>query len=644
MPKKEIMDGQESAVKRGRLSVRNIGGIDETEVEFSPGVTVLEGHNATNRTSLLQSIMAIGGSDRVSIKGDADSAEVSLNLGGEEYQRTLTREDGQVVGQGNSPVEDPELATLFAFLLESNEARQAVARGDDLREIIMRPIDTATLKQEIREDERRKREIDNRLNELDDLAEELPELRQRRTSVIEKIEATETELSNIEAQIDAAAGSIEADKENQSAVEKKLSELRELRSELDDIRYDVETERESLDKLREEREELIEERETLPEASDDVETLDRELSEIRERRDQLESKLGELDSVIQFNSEMLTDSKSGIQQALETDKGNPTDKLLQDSKVTCWTCGSAVDQESIESTLSLLADLREQTAAERDEVVEEIDQLEERRNNIEQRKERRTEIERRLDRIEDEIDSVKTAIDNLEDRREELESEIESTETEVERLREATQSEVIDLHEEADQLERKLGRLSEERDSLDEEISSIESSLEEREELTAERETLSDRLVERRTRIEQVQNEAIETFNDRMDTVLDLLEYDNIGRVWIERIENGNSKATFDLHIVRDSTSGAAYEDSVEHLSESEREVIGLVFALAGYLVHDVHEVCPFILLDSLEAIDADRIARLVDYFADYGRFLVVALLPGDAAALDDSYERVTDI
>jgi len=46
-------------------------------------------------------------------------------------------------------------------------------------------------------------------------------------------------------------------------------------------------------------------------------------------------------------------------------------------------------------------------------------------------------------------------------------------------------------------------------------------------------------------------------------------------------------------------------------------------------------------VLDSLEAIDADRIAALVDYFADYAPFLVVALLPEDAQALDDDYERV---
>jgi hypothetical protein len=52
----------------------------------------------------------------------------------------------------------------------------------------------------------------------------------------------------------------------------------------------------------------------------------------------------------------------------------------------------------------------------------------------------------------------------------------------------------------------------------------------------------------------------------------------------------------------------------------------------------------PFILLDSLEAIDSDRIAALVEYFADYADFLVVALLPEDARALDDDFTRVTTI
>jgi hypothetical protein len=136
-----------------------------------------------------------------------------------------------------------------------------------------------------------------------------------------------------------------------------------------------------------------------------------------------------------------------------------------------------------------------------------------------------------------------------------------------------------------------------------------------------------------------------------MDTILGLLHYDNIDRIWIERVERevreGRRKVTrnaFELHVVRSTASGTVYEDTVSNLSESEREVTGLVFALAGYLAHEVHESVPFILLDSLEAIDSERIATLVDYFAEFADYLLVALLPEDASALPAEYERLTEI
>jgi hypothetical protein len=48
-------------------------------------------------------------------------------------------------------------------------------------------------------------------------------------------------------------------------------------------------------------------------------------------------------------------------------------------------------------------------------------------------------------------------------------------------------------------------------------------------------------------------------------------------------------------------------------------------------------------LLDSLEAIDSNRIARLIEYFQNYAPCVVVVLLPEDARALDD-YRRVAEI
>jgi hypothetical protein len=136
-----------------------------------------------------------------------------------------------------------------------------------------------------------------------------------------------------------------------------------------------------------------------------------------------------------------------------------------------------------------------------------------------------------------------------------------------------------------------------------------------------------------------------------MDAVLDLLAFENLERIWIERTERqvreGRTKTTetrFDLHVVRSTGSGAVYEDTVEHLSESEREVTGLVFALAGYLAHDLHEEVPFMLLDSLEALDADRIDGLVTYFRDYAEYLIVALLEDDADTVETEHRRITDI
>lgn len=162
---------------------------------------------------------------------------------------------------------------------------------------------------------------------------------------------------------------------------------------------------------------------------------------------------------------------------------------------------------------------------------------------------------------------------------------------------------------------------------------------------------MDDGIEELRSRIERLEDQAVEEFNNQMDRILDLLEFDNIDRVWIERheteIRDGRQKVTkptFAFHVVRTAESGSVYEDTVDHLSESEREVVGLVFALSGYLVHEVYERVPFMILDSLEAFDSDRISILIDHLAEQAPNLVVALLPEDAAKVSEDYERVTNI
>jgi recombinational DNA repair ATPase RecF len=87
--------------------------------------------------------------------------------------------------------------------------------------------------------------------------------------------------------------------------------------------------------------------------------------------------------------------------------------------------------------------------------------------------------------------------------------------------------------------------------------------------------------------------------------------------------------------VVRESESGNVYEDEIENLSESEKEVAGLVFALSGYLAHEVYEYLPFMLIDSMGALDSERVEQLLDYFDDHVQYLVAAVLPEVLEDLD---------
>ncbi|EMA48430.1 archaea-specific SMC-related protein [Halococcus salifodinae] len=657
------MSQSQTTEKHAELSVENIGGIDTSEITFSPGVTSLTGRNATNRTSLLQALMATLGSEHVSLKGDADHGEVTLTLGNDTYTRTLERRNSTVVFDGDPYLEDIEAAELFGFLLESNEARQAVARDDDLREVIMRPVDTAAIQAEIEQLEAEKRQLDDELDRLDTLDSRLPELEAEKTRLEDQLEDKRAELDEKEAEIEDADKTVDDTREQQNAFEDALDELQEVRSDLEDARYRIETERESIQALEDEHDELEDTLEDLPETpAGDLEEVNSEIDRLRDHKQSLESTINQLQRILQFNEDLLDGDNPELQAALQNRDGTDsdsdtddeddalTDQLVEDTTV-CWTCGSEVERDAIDDTLESLRELRREHSSKRNEIDAELDELTDRRDALRGDRDRRERVDRKLDEIDREIDEREATLDDLTDERATLEDEIDERETAVEELEGQEQSELLDHHKEANQLEFELGRLESDLDDVREEIASVEEDLDERDQLSERREELQTELADLRTRIEQLESEAVEEFNDHMETILGVLDYANIERIWIERTEQtvreGRRKVdrgAFDLHVIRSTQDGTTYEDSIAHLSESEREVTGLVFALAGYLVHDLHESLPVIVIDSLEALDSDRIAALVEYFEEYAEYLIVALLPEDAAALSDEFQRVTEI
>jgi DNA repair exonuclease SbcCD ATPase subunit len=649
------MTSTQATLDKVSVRLENIGGIGESTVGFSPGVTVLVGRNATNRTSLLRGIMIALGSDEVSLKGDADQGKVELTVGGETYTRHLMRRSGTIVAEGDPLLDDPTLPDLFAFLLESNEARRAVSRGEDLRDLIMRPVDTDAIETELDRRVSERQQLEDELSELQSLKDKLPKLEEERDHLRDQIEETKSELESKEQEIESFDFDVEKTRDEKTEHEEQLEELREKRSKLGDIRYDLNTERESLESFRSEREEFEDELDTLPETpSSEIEEVDTRLRRLRNRKQELETEISSIQNVVSFNEDLVAGGSSEVFDALEsdgTDEERTTDRLLDDDGVTCWTCGSEVATEQIETTLDHLRKLSQRKISQLNDIDEDISELERERRELEKSQHRRDEINRQLDQLDRKISDSKDSIERLQESQESLNEEIETIEEEIEEVDDTDYDGVLELHRNANQLEYELGRLETEFDRVEENIASVEDRLAREDDIESDLEEIENEIEDLRTRIEQIEQSAIEQFNDHMDAVLDLLAYDNLDRIWLERVQEevreGRrkvSKNTFKLHVVRTATGGTVYEDTVDHLSESEREVIGLVFALAGYLAHDVYEQVPFMILDSLEAIDAGRIAALIEYLEEYTSYLLVALLPEDASALPEAYERITNI
>ncbi|GGN10512.1 archaea-specific SMC-related protein [Halarchaeum nitratireducens] len=642
------------------VRVSNIGGIEETAVSLTPGVNVLVGRNATNRTSFLQSLMAVAGSERATLKGDSEEGRVEADLDGETFTRVLTRRGDGVDFSGDPIVDDAEVADLFAFLLEDNEARRAVATQGDLRELVMRPVDTEAINDRIDELVAERDRIDDEIENAEAAGRRIPDLEERRVELLDEIEAKREALEEKQAEIDDADADVDESREERDELEDALDDLNDRRAELDRIASRLENERSSLSSVRSEREDVAATLEELESVSEErADYLDEQVSSLRDRKRELDSTITQLQSLIQFNEEMLEGEHTEVLQLLADDEGGDgsnavTDALLAGAESAagrCWTCGSEVSMEEIEETLDTLRELAREKRQERSSVTTELEEVQSERNEIETRVERREDLEARLEELGEEIETREANVERLTESREEAADAVEDLEETVEELEAGRHSAVLDLHREANELQFELNDLQDDLEDIESEIASLEAEVDRKSELTEKRESIADELAELRTRIERLEAEAVESFNEHMETVLDVLDYGNVSRVWIERateqVREGRRKVertAFRLHVIRTGADGTAYEDTVEHLSESEREVIGLVFGLAGYLVHEVYEECPFMLLDSLEAIDSSRIAALVDYFHEYAPYIAVALLPEDAQALDDDYRRVTEI
>lgn len=440
------------------VTVENIGGIAETSITLTPGVTVLAGRNATNRTSFLRAIQAALGSEDASLKSDADEGWVELTIDHETYTRELTRKNGQVITSGDPYLHDPTVADLFAFLLESNDARQAVARRDELRDLIMSPVDTNEIEEEIKRLTSNRKRLQDDLDGLDSLKADLPELEEDRTRLANEIEEKRTELERVETELEVQDADIKAQRAEKQEFEDRLSDLREKRKALEEIRYEIETEKESREDLRTEKQEIEEELKDFTETSAaDPQKLEETIERFRSRKQSLEANVDELQSIVSFNEDQLDATTDNEFTALN-DSGSVTDQLAADREIECWTCGSMVETDQIEATVERLRELMQEKLSDVRELESKLEDVKAERREEKRKQQRQKSLEQNLNEAIDELERTTDTIEELTNRRQAVTAEIEALEEEVEARDDEAYSEVLDLHREANQLEHDIGR------------------------------------------------------------------------------------------------------------------------------------------------------------------------------------------
>jgi predicted nucleic acid-binding Zn-ribbon protein len=620
-----------------RLDVRNVGGIDRASVTFGPGVTVVAGENASNKSSLLGSLGGVLGGPHPPLRGGCDAGSVTLDAEGERYGLDLHRRDGRTVVADAAPyAEASTLVDLFVSLGEENPIRRTVVDGDDLYDLLMRPVDTEEIDAEIERLRERRDDIDERLAALDDRIGDLPELEVRARQLAE-------ERDEVAARLDEKRDEIaEVDyRDAAEATRDVLDDLRTARSERERLRDRRDTKRRAVESLRDDLA-TVEERlgESAADGTESVEArleqVGDELRRLRDRKGRLDETINALSPIVELNQQFLAETRLP-----ETfDAADTLDDLRPDTgAVTCWTCGQSAERAEIETQVEAVAAILREKREERTGVAARIEDLNEERATLEARRDERADLVERRRRLEREIEERKRTLAGLGDRIDDVSDRIAALEADLEASDAA--GDLVDHHRAVSELEYERGRLERELADVEERVEAAEEATAERESLRETRRDVTERLAACRERVERIERETVETVNGCLGRVLDRLSYRAIERVWIERRE-GAEGTSFDLQVVRTADDGTVYRASVDTLSKSEREVVGLVVALAGYLVYDVAETVPVVVVDAIEMLDAERIGGLLEFFADHARYVVAAVLPEEAERLRERFETVT--
>ena len=564
-----------------KLAIENIAGIRRGEATIDPGVNAVRARNWQGKSSFLTAIETAFGTETSLTEGQ-DHGHVELKIDDATYAVDLDRTNGTITRSGNPYLTndvDRVCAELFAFLGEANDVRQAVHMGENLEDILTRPLDFENIDEQIATLKSERQQVEIELNRAQDAADRLPHIQ-------EKITKLESEFEDLQDEWDELDHGSSTDGDARE-------ELSALRAQLEKTNTNINRYKSTAERVEEELEETKDEREALdvPEYEDlenNLEDLQTDLHEIERDKELLQS-------IYEVNQRVLEEDRLSLLTDVSHD-------MLSD-RLACWVCGNEASRDEIEAQLDSVSDrlssLRDQESSFRNEVNE----LQEKQQTVRDAKQKERDLVDRIGALESQLDDAQTNLESAREQKSTLEAQIDELEDQVSE----TEDRATDLQSEIKYTEAEL-------EDTREELETVESEASQCDILEEELESLRSEIEELRTRKERVKRNTRDAFDSALS---DILTRFDVG------FETARLTDSFDLIVAR-----GGLEANLDALSEGERELLGIIAALAGHEAFDVDDRVPVMLLDGHTGLDNANIHQLVDYLAERVDVLVLSAFP----------------
>lgn len=611
-----------------KVVVENIGGLHHIETEILPGLNVIEQPNASGKTSFLRAFSLLltpsGNYKDLEYILRSMSAEGFISItdhNGNLIKKTISRNKNTITVAGDDLV-SPEISTLvkrFAIGGHDNEILLAIRAGQNLKSLIGTDNNIIEqLKNEIKRKESNLTALTEDLNKDANAPHQKILSEKKRDALLKELSQLEEKYTALKKQHDSIAMTgVESETDSKEKLKAKSAELQQIESKINDSNKMIKNKTALIEKLSKEIQSLRNSIEQIGEVDTrETDKINKEIQNIEYKIQKAISQQSTLDMTIQTAKKIIKDLE-------ENPQANILDSLSENSHVPCPVCGQDAGIKIIKNHINSLMDQRARTQTSITNFEKEKANISKKLDELIQKK---TEITTTISLIKSKeaaINNENSNIGIMNQAIEKMEDDTEKLNAEIKKLSKSINNKVVNVTIDIAKTTESIGQKKTAIENLNDEIKSYDAVIRGIDNKKLSVAEMKKDVENTMAELHKIELKIQEQFNQIIPNVYSILGFgSNISRISLEQ--------NYDLVVSRTTDKDSIYRDmdSIKTLSKSELEVIGIAVMISGYIVNNLKEYFPYILLDELTFLDNKRLKALMDYMEKIAVSIILTKLP----------------